>query len=231
MFWTSGDVGLVVFVLPALVFSFWAQARVRAAFERYSRVGPSGGKTGAQVAAEVLRRAGLTEVGVLQVSGELTDHYDPRQRVVCLSPAVYGSASLAALGVAAHEAGHAIQHAVGYRPLAVRNSLAPAVGFGSQAAVPLFFLGLIFGWGPLLDLGLFLMLGVVAFAVLTLPVEYDASRRALAELQAGGYLRTDDEVRGAREVLNAAALTYVAALAVALAQLLRMALLREGRRR
>lgn len=230
MYWSVGDSGFFLFVLPALALSLYAQSRVNAAVRRYSQVMASAGKTGAQVAAELLRRAGVTDVRVSQTPGVLTDHYDPRRRVVRLSPAVHDGFSVTALGVAAHEVGHAIQHAVGYGPLALRNSLAPAVGFGSQLAVPLFFLGLVLSWDPLLNLGLLLMLGVVAFAVVTLPVEYNASGRALAELEAGGYLRTEEEAKAIRAVLSAAALTYVAALAVALAQLLRMLLLSRSRR-
>ena len=226
----GGDPGLLFFVLPALAFSLYAQARVSAAVRRYSRMMSSVGRTGAQVAVELLRRAGVLGVRVSRTPGKLSDRYDPRRRVVRLSPAVHDGFFVAALGVAAHEVGHAIQRAVGYGPLVLRNGLAPAVGFGSQLAVPLFFLGLVFSWDPLLNLGLLLMLGVVAFAVVTLPVEYDASNRALAELEAGGYLRTEEEVKAVRAVLSAAALTYVAALAVALAQLLRMLLLARSRR-
>jgi Zn-dependent membrane protease YugP len=230
VYWGVGDAGFFLFVLPALAFSLYAQARVSAAVRRYSRVMSSAGMTGAQVAAELLRQAGVLDVRVSRTPGVLSDHYDPGRRVVRLSPEVHDGLSVAALGVAAHEVGHAIQHAVGYGPLVLRNCLAPAVGFGSQLAVPLFFLGLVFSWDPLLNLGLLLMLGVVAFAVVTLPVEYDASSRALAELEAGGYLRTAEEVRAVRAVLNAAALTYVAALAMALAQLLRMLVLARSRR-
>lgn len=230
MYWYWGaDLGLVLFVLPVLAFAFYAQARVAAAARRYSRLAASAGKTGAQVARELLQQAGVAGVQVVRTQGVLTDHYDPRRRVLRLSPGVHDGCSITVLGVAAHEAGHAVQHAVGYALLALRGYMAPAVGFGSRAAVPLFFLGLVMGWGPLVDLGLLLFLGVVVFAAVTLPVEYDASARALAELQAGGYLRTEEEMKGVRAVLNAAALTYVAALAVAAAELLRMLLLARRR--
>lgn len=230
MYWGLADLGFVLFVLPAALFSFWAQARVVRAFRRYSRVPARAGLTGAEVAKELLSLAGVRGVRVSAVPGELSDHYNPRARELRFSEAVYGGCSVAALGVAAHEAGHAIQHAVGYGPLALRSALAPAVGFGSRLAVPVVFAGLVLGWEPLLDLGVLLVGAVVVFAAVTLPVEYDASRRALAELEAGGFA-AGGELAAVREVLGAAALTYVAALAAAVAQLLRLLLLREARRR
>ncbi|MEW6546323.1 MAG: zinc metallopeptidase [Bacillota bacterium] len=230
MYWGYGvDAGLLLFVLPAFIFSLYAQARVTATAQQFSRVMASVGKTGAQVAEELLWRAGIRDVRVTRTPGVLSDHYDPRQRVLRLSPAVHDGFSITALGVAAHEVGHAIQHAVGYGPLALRNRLVPVVSFSSQAAIPLFFVGLIVGSGSLMNLGLILFLGAVVFTAITLPVEYNASSRALAELEVGGYLRTEREVRGARAVLNAAALTYVAALAMAVAQLLRMFMLARSR--
>lgn len=223
------DRGLLLFVLPAFIFALYAQARVRSTAEQFSRVRASAGKTGAEVAAELLWRAGVRDVRVTRVGGVLSDHYDPRQRELRLSPGTHDGYSLTALGVAAHEAGHALQHAVGYAPLAFRNRLVPVVSFTSQAAFPLFVVGLFLGSGSLMNLGLLLFLGAVVFTAITLPVEYNASARALAELQAGGYLRSEREVRGVRAVLDAAALTYVAALAMALAQLLRMFLLARSR--
>lgn len=223
------DYGLLLFVLPAFLFALYAQARVRSAAERFSRVMASIGKTGAQVAEELLRAAGIRDVEVSRAQGYLSDHYDPRQRVLRLSPAVHDGYSLTALGVAAHETGHALQHATGYAPLAFRNRLVPVANLGSQAAFPLFIVGLFMGSGTLMNVGLILFLGAVIFTAITLPVEYNASSRALAALEAGGYLRTEGEMRGARAVLDAAALTYVAALAMALAQLLRMLMLARSR--
>ncbi len=230
MYWGYGmDTGLLLFVIPAFIFSLYAQARVSSTAQQFSRVMASVGKTGAQVAEELLWRAGVRDVQVSRTPGTLSDHYDPRQRVLRLSAGVHDGLSITALGVAAHEVGHAIQHAVGYGPLALRNRLVPVVNLGSQAAIPLFFVGLIMGSGSLMNLGLILFLGAVIFTAITLPVEFNASSRALSELEAGGYLRTEREMAGARAVLNAAALTYVAALAMAVAQLLRMFMLARSR--
>jgi len=223
----------------------WAQWKVRSAFEKYSQVAASSGLTGAEVARELLARAetdspeaaaALQAVQVTQTPGELTDHYDPRGRVLRLSEPIYNSNSLAALGIAAHETGHALQHAKGYGPLGLRSALLPAANIGSKLAFPLFFIGFIFGLGAdgggfgvlLMDIGILFFIGAVAFTLMTLPVEFNASRRAIALLQEGGFLRTD-ELPGAKAVLNAAALTYLAAAAMALLQLLYLVLLRNQR--
>ncbi|HHX97137.1 MAG TPA: zinc metallopeptidase [Clostridia bacterium] len=211
----------LILILPGLLLAFYAQIKVKSTFARYLRVPAAKGISGAGVASELLRREGLNRVGVEMVAGELTDHYDPRSQVVRLSPAVYQGTSLAALGVAAHETGHALQHANGYFPLAIRNSLVPVVNFGTAMAMPLFFIGLLFSFPALLKLGLWFFLFAVLFQVVTLPVELDASRRAVALLQSHGFV-TSAEIGGAKKVLRAAALTYVAALVVSLLQFLRL---------
>lgn len=218
-------------ILPAMLFAMWAQVRVQRAFNSYSRVRAQSGVTGAEVARDILDRSGLSHVQVQQISGTLQDHYDPRVKILRLSREVYASNSLAALGVAAHEAGHAIQHDENYVPLAVRSSLVPVASFGSRLAVPLFLLGLIFGPGLswLMTVGIWLFIAAVAFSIVTLPVEYDASRRALALLSQGGYV-TREELPHAKEVLTAAGMTYLAATFVAVTQLLRLLILRGSRR-
>lgn len=217
-----------ILLIPALILALYAQQKVHSTFARFSRVPARAGRTGAQVARELLYHAGLRDVPVEMTRGSLSDHYDPRARVMRLSPEVYNGTSIAALAVAAHETGHAIQHAGNYLPLTVRNGLFPVASFGSQAAFPLFLLGLILGAEPLLTLGIWLFVAALAFQVITLPVEFDASGRAMRLLAAGGYLDTD-EVPKAKSVLDAAALTYVAAVAVSLMHLIRLLILRNAR--
>ena len=185
--------------------------------------------TGAEVARRILDSNGLYDVAVERIHGHLTDHYDPRQRVLRLSQAVYGGTSVAALGVAAHEAGHALQHANNYVPLGIRNNLFPVANIGSQMAFPLFFMGLIFRWDTLMLVGIWFFIAALAFQLVTLPVEFNASRRAIAQLSSGGYI-TQSEIPHAKKVLDAAALTYIAATAMALSQLLRLLVLRNSRR-
>lgn len=221
-----------VLLLPGLMLALYAQHKVHSTFAQYLRVPARSGKTGAQVARELLDRMGLSDVPVQMTPGHLTDHYDPRQRVLRLSRDVYEGRSLAALAVAAHETGHAVQHQRGYVPLNIRNSLFPVASIGSQLAFPLFFLGFLFAADvgyALMTLGIYLFLAALAFQLVTLPVEFDASSRALQLLSAGGYL-AQDERPGARAVLQAAALTYVAAVAVALLQVVRLLVLRNSRR-
>ena len=221
-----------ILILPAMLFAMWAQARVQRAFNSCSRIRARSGVTGAEVARDILNRSGLNHVRVEQISGMLQDHYDPRVETLRLSPQVYGSSSLAALGVAAHEAGHAIQHDENYVPLAIRSSLVPIASFGSRLAFPLFLIGLIFsqtGLGWLMTVGIWLFVAAVAFSIATLPVEYDASRRALALLTQGGYV-AQEELPYTKEVLSAAGMTYLASTAVALTQLLRLLVLRGSRR-
>jgi uncharacterized protein len=209
----------VICTVPPLLLGLWAQLRVKRTFKRYSQVPTSNGMTGAQAAAAVLQSSGLQGVSIRPVSGRLSDHYDPRSRTLNLSEDVGQAATVAALGVAAHEAGHAVQDAQGYKPMRIRQTLVPAATIGSQLWIFPAFLGLIMGSLGLVNIGLALFLAVVVFQVVTLPVEFDASRRALVALEGGGILGST-EVDGARAVLRAAALTYVAALAASIGQLI-----------
>ncbi len=218
----------LILLLPAILFTLYAQAKVKSTFAKWQRVRNARGLTAAQVAQLLLRDNGILDVDVELVPGELTDHYDPRTRTLRLSESTYHSDSVAAVGVAAHECGHAIQHKVGYAPLAIRNAIVPVANLGSQLAWPLIFIGLIFSSLRLFDLGIIFFAGAVLFHLVTLPVEFNASSRALAQLRKGGYL-APQELAAAREVLQAAALTYLAAAAVAVLQLVRLLLLRESR--
>ena len=220
-------------LFPAIILALYAQAKVQSTFQRYSKVRASSGATGAQVARNLLDKNNLSDIVVEITPGHLTDHYEPRTNKLRLSAEIYHGNSLAALGVAAHETGHAAQHAQEYIPLSLRNTIFPVARFGSNLAFPLFFIGLLFGRGGsfLMDLGIILFTFAVLFQVITLPVEFNASRRALAMLEGEGYLTRGGEISGARKVLNAAALTYLAATAMALLQLLRLVLLRGQRRR
>ena len=215
----------MMLLIPALLLAMWAQMRVKTVFARYSNVGSRHGTTAASVARALLDRFGLRDVPVNRVSGNLTDHYDPRDRTLSLSDTVYGSSSIAAIGVAAHEVGHAIQDKLDYSPLRIRNAIVPVVGIGSSMAFPLFFIGILFRGQMLMDLGILLFLGVILFHIVTLPVEFDASSRALRVLSDTGMLSTD-EIRGAGAVLRAASWTYVAATVMAFAQLIRLLFLR-----
>jgi uncharacterized protein len=218
-------------VIPPLLLAFYAQAKVRGTYAKYSKVGASSGVSGAQMAKEILNVGGAGHVPVEETPGQLSDHYDPRKRVLRLSAGVYESHSIAALGIAAHEAGHALQHHTGYAPLHLRNGIYPVASFGSALAFPIFLIGFFMSQkGPsiLMDIGIFLFAGAVLFSVLTLPVEFNASKRAMALLGDRGYLK-GQELDGARRVLSAAALTYVASTAMAAMQLLRMFLLRQSR--
>ncbi|NLZ93779.1 MAG: zinc metallopeptidase [Firmicutes bacterium] len=229
MWWPFYDTTWFI-ILPALFFTMWAQSRVQSTYHRYARVYARSGMTGAQVARRLLDEAGLYDIPVQQVHGHLADHFDPRARVIRLSAGVYQSTSLAALGIAAHETGHALQHAEGYIPLAFRNNIFPLANIGSRAAFPLFFIGLFFGGlHQLMTVGIFLFAFAVLFQLVTLPVEYNASSRAIALLAGRGFL-APDEVQPAKEVLNAAALTYLAAAAVSITQLIRLLILRDRRR-
>jgi Zn-dependent membrane protease YugP len=212
-------------LIPALILSLYAQFKVSWTFNKFSKVRSKKGLTGAQVGRSLLDAAGLSSVPVAQVKGNLTDHYDPRDKTLHLSDSVYGSDSVAAIGVTAHEVGHAVQDAKAYVPLAMRSNLVPIAGLGSQLAIPLFFLGLMFSWPPLMDIGIIAFSIAVAFQVVTLPVEFNASSRAIALLSSGGYLEPD-ELPLAKKVLSAAALTYVAATAMAVLNLIRLIALR-----
>jgi uncharacterized protein len=209
---------LATAIVP-LLFGLWAQMKVKRTFDRYSHVAPRNGMTGADAAAAVLRSSGLRDLAIRPVDGRLTDHYDPRNRTLNLSADVGQASSLAALGVAAHEAGHAIQDAKRYTPMRIRQVLVPAAQFGQSLWFLPVVLGLIMGLTGLVTVGLILFAAVVLFQLVTLPVEFDASKRALASLEGQGLLAAD-EPGGARAVLNAAALTYVAGFVAALGQLL-----------
>lgn len=213
-----------VIMIPVLLFSFYCQIKVKRAFRRYSSVHAMCGMTGAQAAARLLQLNGITDVQIRQIGGTLTDYYDPKNKEICLSGDVYNATSVAAIGVACHEAGHACQHAQGYAPLKIRNAAIPATRIGSSLGIPLVLLGMVFTWRPLIMVGIVLYALVALFQLLTLPVEFNASRRALQTIESNQFL-TEQEYRGARKVLTAAALTYVAALASALATLLRLLLL------
>jgi len=218
-------------LIPALIFALYAQQRVRSTYVKFSRKFASSRMSAAEAAYQILDASEASGVKIEKAPGQLTDHYDPRKKVLSLSEGVYESNSIAALGIAAHEVGHAIQHHTGYFPLHFRNAIYPIASLGSSLAFPIFFLGFIFSRkGPsyLLDLGILLFAGAVVFSVITLPVEFNASRRALVLLEARGFLNKEELV-GARQVLSAAALTYVAATAMAAIQLLRMLLLRQSR--
>ena len=220
-------------LVPAMLIALLAQLNVSSTFNRYSRMASRRGFTGAQAAEAVLRAHGIQNVRIERVSGRLTDHYDPRSNVIRLSDAVYGSNSIASVGVAAHEAGHAVQYAVGYGPIKLRSALVPICNIGSQLSLILIVIGLLLYFlniAGLTTAAIVMYAAVVIFQLVTLPVEFNASRRAIASLE-GTHLLEDDELRGARKVLGAAAMTYVAALLVSLAQLLRFLLAFAGRRR
>lgn len=224
------DYWYVVLVIPAMILSLVVQFKMRATYNKYSGVATRSGITGADMARQVLRDNGVTGVDVVPVSGELTDHYDPKARVIRLSSGVYGSNSIAALGVAAHEAGHAVQHSEAYAPLKIRNSMVPAVNFASSISWWVFIIGLFADMPVFLYGGIILFSLATLFHLITLPVELNASRRAVVALSNTGALN-DQEIQGTRKVLSAAAMTYLAALIASVASLLRMVLIAQGRRR
>jgi Zn-dependent membrane protease YugP len=218
----------MLLLIPAILLALWAQALVKSTFNKFSKVPASSGLTGAEVAKRLLEVGGLGSVPIEEVGGNLSDHYDPRSRILRLSTGVARSKSVAAIGVAAHEVGHAIQHQQAYAAFQLRQSIFPVANLGSQLAFPLFIGGLLFSFGPLMDIGIILFSAAVAFQLVTLPVELDASKRALALLDSRGYLH-QVEVGQARKVLRAAALTYVAATAMAVLNLIRLLALRGSR--
>ncbi|MBE5775918.1 MAG: zinc metallopeptidase [Clostridiales bacterium] len=218
----------MILMLPGLLLGLWAQSKVNSTYQKYSRIPVRSGMTAAEAAERILRQNGAGNVMIQQTGGHLTDHYDPRSNVLRLSSGVCHSSSVAALGIAAHEAGHAIQQAEQYPFLKLRTAVAPVVNIGSSLSWPIFFLGFLFSWEPLMTAGIVLFSAVVLFTLITLPVEFDASRRALKMLSAGGYL-TETELGGAKQVLTAAALTYVASFVSAALQLLRLLTLARRR--
>lgn len=223
------DMTYIIFVLPALLLAMWAQAKVSSTFHRYSQIASRSGLTGYDAARKILDDNGLHHVQIEHVAGNLTDHYDPKANVIRLSDSVYAKNSIGALGVAAHEAGHAVQHSQGYLPIKVRNSLVPAANIGSYAAFPLALIGILFSSDWLINAGIILFSAVVFFQLVTLPVEFNASGRAIRVLEQD-VLPDKQEVRGVKKVLSAAAMTYVAAAATAVMNLVRLLVL-TGRRR
>lgn len=235
LFW--GDTTILV-LIPAMIFAFWAQIRVNSTFKKYAKIPSRRGLTGAEAARRVLDANGLRHITIERVHGHLTDHFDPTAGVIRLSDATYASTSVAAIGVAAHEAGHAVQHAEGYVPIKVRSAIIPLTRFGSFLAMPLFLIGLLMGSGSYLGYGIgtiFMVTGILFFSfstlfqLVTLPTEFNASARAMKALEDGGLLAAD-ELPGAKATLSAAAMTYVAALASSLASLLRLILIFNRRR-
>lgn len=220
----------MLLLIPALLLSMWAQARVKSTFSHYSQVNARGGVTADYAARVILTRFGLGNMPVNLVQGQLTDHYDPRDRTLNLSEPVYGSRSIASIGVAAHEAGHAIQHSQNYSPLIFRNAIVPAVNLCTQLSMPIFIFGIMMSNPLLTNIGILLFVGSLAFHLVTLPVEFNASSRALALLHETGTL-APDELNGARKVLNAAAWTYVAAALMSFLQLLRLLMIKNSRER
>ncbi|MCR5481471.1 MAG: zinc metallopeptidase [Clostridia bacterium] len=225
----------VLILLPAVAFAFFAQFRVKSAYRKYARIGNRRGITGARAARYILDKNGLGDIAVEMTGGQLTDHYDPRRMTIRLSEGVFNDSSLASVGIAAHEVGHAIQHRQAYAPLAVRSALVPVVNVATNITWPIIVLGIVLAQAGkysagnlLLDLGVIAFVFVVLFHLVTLPVELNASRRAIIQLEECDIIY-DEEIAGAKRVLSAAAMTYVAALAVALANLLRILAIR-GRR-
>ena len=219
-----------VLVLIGALISLAASAKVSSTYKKFGNIRNRRGLTAEACASDILRSAGIYDVRIERIGGSLTDHYSPNEKVLRLSVSVYGSSSVAALGVAAHECGHAIQHHVGYGPLKLRSASVPVANIGSKLSWPLILLGLLLGFTALAQVGVILFTFVVAFQLITLPVEFNASGRALAVLEQKGML-SEDELGGARKVLRAAAMTYVAALASSVLQLLRLVILTRGSRR
>jgi len=218
----------MLLVIPALLLALFAQARVKSAYAKYSKIGTRAGIPAAAAADRMLRDQGNDAVTLQRVPGTLTDHYDPKKETLSLSEGVFDSPSIAAVGIAAHEAGHAMQKRDAYGPLQLRTLVVPVVSFGSTLSMPIFLVGLLASWRPLVWAGIILFALTVVFSLITLPVEFNASRRAVAMLNRSGILSGPDEEKGVRAVLNAAALTYVASALGALLQLLRLLLIARG---
>ena len=224
------DIYYFILIIPALLFGLWAQSQVNNNFSKYSQIETMRGMTGAQAAEYILRQNGIYDVQVRHISGHLSDNFNPKNKTVNLSDSVYSSTSIAAIGVAAHEAGHAVQHAVNYKPIRIREMIIPVTQIGSWLYLPILLIGVIFSSQGLVNAGILLFSTLAIFQLVTLPVEFDASDRAIKTLSASGILY-GEEMDGAKKVLRAAALTYVAALVSSLAQLLRLILIFGGRRR
>ena len=223
------DIYYLILVMPALLITLWAQAKVKRTFHEYSEIGSRSGMTGYAVARLILEKSNLDQVTIERVSGELTDHFDPRSNTLRLSDSTYNSPSIAAIGVAAHEAGHAAQHEAGYMPNKIRGALVPVARIGSQFGPVMAIFGIFLAIDPLINIGIILFFAAVLFYLVTLPVEFNASSRAMHILESQGIL-DGDELAGARKVLQAAAMTYVASALMAVANLLRLLLLSRRRR-
>lgn len=220
----------MIVLIPAILFAMYAQAKVSSAYRHYANVRNTTGMTGAQVARKILDANGLSGVPINKIPGNLTDNYNPRNKTMNLSAAVYDTPSIASISIAAHESGHAIQDSKAYAPLRMRNAIVPVVNIGSMTAWPLLFIGLLMGPGMgdmMFNIGVIMFMAVVVFHLITLPVELDASKRAIAQLEGMGAITTSEESVGARKVLSAAAMTYIAALAMAVANLIRIFLMRR----
>ena len=224
------DFSYIIFIIPALLFGLWAQFRVNTAFNKYSRIANSRGYTGAETAKYILEQNGIYDVTICHISGNLTDNYNPKNKTINLSDSVYNSASVAAVGIAAHETGHAIQHAVSYFPIRLREMVIPVTQIGSWVYMPLLLLGMLFSSQTMIDVGIIMFSMIAVFQLITLPVEFNASNRAIKTIREGELLY-GQELSGAKSVLKAAALTYVAALVSSLAQILRLMVLFGGSRR
>ena len=230
MLYYGFDMYYVILVLPAMLFAMWAQFNVQSTFKKYTRVASERGMTGKDAARMILDRNGLRHIAIEQVAGNLTDHYDPKAGVIRLSASPYNVQRAAAVGVAAHEAGHAVQHATGYGPIKLRQAIIPVTQLGSNLAIPLVLIGIVLNYFTLSYVGIALFGAVTFFQLVTLPVEFNASSRAIEALDASGTL-SGDGLAASRKVLRAAALTYVAALFVSLANLLRLVMIVSGRDR
>lgn len=223
------DYYYLILVIPAMIIAMWAQVKVKSTYNKFAKVGNTRGITGAYAAQAVLTHYGIRDVRIEQVSGKLSDHYDPKANVIRLSTEVYSGSSIAAVGIACHEAGHAAQHAQNYVPIKIRNTLVPVCNIGSTLGIPLALLGYFLGFEPLISIGLLLYAAIFIFQVATLPVEFNASNRAIRVIDETNLLY-EDEISGAKKVLRAAAMTYVASMIVALANLLRLVLRFNNRR-
>jgi Zn-dependent membrane protease YugP len=218
----------IIIIIPAIILALWANSLVKSNYSKYKKIPNNIGMTGAEVAQHILQKNGIYDVQVLALEGELTDHYDPRKKEVKLSSDIYYGQTISALAIAAHEVGHAIQHAHGYLPLKIRHSIFPMARFGSSAALPLFFIGFLFNTPMLMNLGIIFFLAAFLFQLATLPVEFNASQRAFQQL-GDGLVVEEREMAGIKKVLKAAALTYVAAALMALLQVVRLLVLRNAR--
>ncbi len=221
--------GTMILIIPVLILAFWAQSKVRSNFSKFSKVRSNSGQTGAEVAETILRENGIYDVRVLPEKGELTDHYNPSTKEVHLSEPIFYGTSIASLSIAAHEVGHAIQHAKGYYPVILRGQLLPVANIGSTMAFPLFIAGMIFSFPALMDIGIIFFSAALLFHIVTLPVEFNASFRAINQLRETGIVVQSEEIAGCKSMLSAAAMTYVASTLMALMQLIRLLILRGSR--